>query len=92
MLTKLGRLEAKAELREWWKEDIQAKILGKIGHLMSLKTYKCNTEELTNSIWGIGFLGPKVLTIPLSKPSRTEKTFEILVHDIINRIVAEIVN
>ena len=61
-------------------------VLQKIGQLLGKQLFRCTLEELTQAIWGISFLGPKVLDQPLNSQS----TLHALFQDVIHRLLRDI--
>ena len=61
-------------------------VLQKIGQLLWKQLFRCTSEELTHAIWGISFLGPKVLVQPLS----LHDNMDALIRDIIQRLLRDI--
>ncbi|GMH42554.1 hypothetical protein BSKO_10473 [Bryopsis sp. KO-2023] len=81
MWTRIGKYENAGQLGDWWFEEIQRGILGRIGRCVHHQAYRLRPQETANTIWGMGMLGPRLLTLPL--PSRGD--MGDVVHDLIQR-------
>lgn len=81
MWTRLGKFENSGQLGEWWFEEIQRGMLGRIGRCVHHQAFRLRPQEVANTIWGMGMLGPSILSVPL--PGKGDMVD--VVHDLIQR-------
>lgn len=81
MWIRIGKFENSGLLGDWWFEEIQRGILGRIGHTVHHQAFRLRPQEVANTVWGMGMLGPRILSVPL--PSRGN--IEDAIHDLLQR-------